>query len=226
MTGKTFVQQNKNDWIAYEMKSPSHRLLTGTGQVLAVSDEAVAYFNDGAIHIVAMDGKVLGSFGIAPGKAVSPFLPAPIALPMMRFLGHDYLLSENGSQMDILDLDGKAIRRMEKPDGWGPRIGESLDGSRILFDRSTRHIPPSQKFEEEAIAAATLGMGVGEERPNGEMVLVIDTGSGKSCFEWNTSTNLLRSEFHADISPSGRLVGIMTPTTLSIYSLAEACTAR
>jgi hypothetical protein len=227
LTGKTFVQQNKNEWVAYEMKSPSHRLLTGTGRVLCVSDEAVAYFNDGAIHVSGMDGKALGSFGIPPGKALSPLSPAPITLPTIRFLGHDYLWSDNGSYMEILDFNGKAIRTMDRPDGWGFRIGESTDGSRILYDRYTRHIPLTRKIEEEAIAVGTLGMGVGDEEPNGEMVLVIDTKSGKLCFEWSASTNLLvPGQLHADISPSGHLVGIMTPTTLNIYSLPEACGAQ
>jgi hypothetical protein len=70
-------------------------------------------------------------------------------------------------------------------------------------------------------------MGVGDEEPNGEMALVIDTRSGKQCFEWNSSTNLLvGGQLHADIDPSGRLVAIMSPTALNIYKLPEECVAK
>ena len=107
----------------------------------------------------------------------------------------------------------------------GHQVGQSSDGNRLLYDRYTRHIPLTQKMEEEATAAATMGMGVGDEKPNGEMVLLIDTRSGKRCFEWNGRTTWWR-QFHADIDPSGRLVAIMTRTTLNIYSLPVACVAN
>lgn len=36
---------------------------------------------------------------------------------------------------------------------------------------------------------------------------------------------LVAGQFHADIDPSGRLIAIMTPTTLNICRLPEGCVA-
>lgn len=228
-TGETFVKQDRNDWVAYKMERPRQRILSGTGTILSISDDAVAYFDDGTVHVEGMDGTSLGSFASPPPKTLNfgSYSITPKSIPTLRFLGRNRLWYENGSDERILDFNGKPIQTLERPDGWGFRIGQSSDGSRILYDRYTRHIPLAQKIEEEAIAAATMGMGVGDEEPNGEMVLVIDTRSGKPCFEWNSNTNLLvAGQLHADIDPSGKLIAIMTPTALSIYSLPEVCVAQ
>jgi hypothetical protein len=66
-TGETFVDQDVNGWVAYKMERPTQRLLTGTGRVLSVSDEAVAYVNEGTVHIDEIDGKPLGSFTVTSG---------------------------------------------------------------------------------------------------------------------------------------------------------------
>ena len=215
-TGETFVKQGRNGWVAYKIGRPPERIRAGLGSVLSVSDEAVIYVDNGAAHIEGMDRKPLGSFAVTPR-----------ALPTVRFLGHDHLWLQNGSQVEILDFNGKPIQTLERPDGWGFRIGQSSDGGLILYDRYTRRIPLAQKIEEDAIAIATMGVGVGDEKPNGEMVLVIETRSGRQCFEWNSSTNLLLAgQFHADIDPSGRLIAIMTRNTLNVYALPEGCVAN
>jgi hypothetical protein len=224
-TGQTFVKQDRDEWAAYKMERPRQRILSGAGAILSVSDDALAYFDEGTVHIQGMDGTTLGSFATVPPKTLTfgSVSITPKSIPTLRFLGHDRLWSENGSDVKILNFNGKLIQTLDRPDGWGVNIGQSSDGSRILYDRYTRHIPLAQKIEEGAAAA----MGVGaDEKPNGEMVLVIDTRSGKQCFEWNSSTNLLvAGQFHADIDPSGRLIAIMTPTTLNIYRLPEGCGA-
>jgi hypothetical protein len=224
-TGETFVKQDPDDWVAYKMERPRQQILAGTGRILSISDDAVAYFDDGTVHIEGMDGTTLGSFATPTSKTLNfgsyPIAPKPI--PTLRFLGRDRLWSENGSDVKILDFSGKTIQTLERPDGWGFRIGQSSDGSRILYDRYTRHVPLARKIEETA--AAAMGVGADEES-NGELVLVIDARSGKKCFEWNSSANLLvAGQFHADIDPSGRLIAIITPTTLNIYRLPERCVA-
>jgi hypothetical protein len=222
-TGETFVHQTKNQWAAYKMDHPQHRILEGAGLVLSVSDDSIAYLDSGAVHIEGLDGSPLGSFATAVPKPLvfGSVTTTPKVIPTLRFLGRDRLWSESGSDVRILDFNGKAIQTLDKPDGWGFRIGQSSDGSRILYDRHTRHIPLAEKIRQEEIAK----MGVGaDEEPNGEMVLVIDTKSGNKCFEWSSQTNLLAvAQYHADIDPSGRLVAIMTPTTLSIYELPKVC---
>ncbi|MGB0011175.1 MAG: hypothetical protein WBQ03_06180 [Candidatus Sulfotelmatobacter sp.] len=224
-TGETFVKQDRNDWVAYKMELPRQRILSGTGTILSVSDDALAYFDEGTVHIEGTDGTTLGSFATLPPKTLTfgSSSITPKSIPMLRFLGRDRLWSEDGSDVRILDFSGKTVQTFERPDGWGFRIGQSSDGSRILYDRDTRHIPLARKIEKNA--AAAMGAGADEE-PNGETVLVIDTRSGKQCFEWNSSANLLvAGQFHADIDPSGRLIAIMTPTTLNIYRLPQSCVA-
>ncbi|MGA2352925.1 MAG: hypothetical protein ABSG02_00415 [Terriglobales bacterium] len=210
-TGETFVKQNQHVWVAYKMGPPPERIREGIGAVLSVSNEAVAYLDQGTVHIEGMDGKPLGMFALK-------------ARPTIRFVGHDRLWVESGSEVEIADFNGKLIQTLEKPDGWGFRIGQSSDGSRILYDRYTRHISLAQKAEEDAVAVVTLGVGVGDEGANAEMVQVIDTRSGKKCFEWNSRKNLLvAGQFHADIDPSGRLIAIMNRTALNIYRSPETC---
>lgn len=217
-TGETFVQRSRNDWVAYKMALSPVRIRGGTGQVLSVSDDAVAYVNQGNVRIEGMDGKVLGTFATGPRS---------MAAPMLRFIGKDRLWFDGGGKTEIRDFNGKTFKNFDRPDGWGFRIGQSSDGTRLLLDQYTRHVPLAQTAKETAIAVATLGMGVGDESANGEMVRVIDTKSGKQCFEWNGKIGLLlEGGFHADIDPSGQLIAIMTRTTLTLYSVPEACTAK
>lgn len=226
MTGETFVNQTGNRWVAYKMDHPRRLILEGAGLVLSVSDDAVAYLDGSTVHIEGTDGTPLGSFATAAPKSLTfgSVAITPKVVPTLRFLGRDRLWYESGSDVKILDFNGTLIQTLDKPDGWGFRIGQSSDGGRILYDRHTRHIPPAQKMKEEELAK--LG-DAPEEEPNGEMVLVIDMKSGKKCFEWSSQKNLLVvAQYHADIDPSGRLVAIITPTTLNIYKLPELCGAN
>lgn len=207
------------------MERRPRQILAGTGTILSISDDAVAFFDDGTVHIEGMNGNSPGSFATPPPKTLNlgSYSITPKSIPTLRFLGRNHLWSEGVSDVKILDFNGKPMRTLERPEGWGFRIGQSSDGSRILYDRYTRHIPLAQKIGEAA--AAAMGVGADEE-PNGEMVLVIDASTGKKCFEWNSSTNLLvAGQFHADIDPSGRLIAMMTPTKLNIYRLPESCVA-
>lgn len=215
-TGDTFVKQNQEGWVAYRTVLPPARIREGNGSVLSVSDDAVAYVDKGTIQVEGMEGKHLGSFRVNAK-----------ALPTISFLGPDRLWSEAKAHPEILDFNGRVVQSMKKQDGWGFRIGQSSDGSRMLFDRYTRNVPLGQKISEAAIAIATLGMGVGDEEANGETVVVIDTKNGKKCFEWSSRTDLLlEGHFHADIDPSGRLIAIMSRNWLNFYKLPADCSAQ
>ena len=73
----------------------------------------------------------------------------------------------------------------------------------------------------------TMGMSTDGDVPNGETVRVIDTRSGRPCFEWQAKAKLLPPfGYHADIDPSGRLVAILTQESLAIYRLPDACTVH
>lgn len=215
-TGGTFVEQlNRNLWGAYKMGRPPLSIRTGVGRVLSVSDNAVVYVNDGDVHVEGLEGKSLGSFQINRRSE---------HLLRVHILGHDRLWFATGSRVELRGFDGRVLRKLDSEDGWGFREGQTSDGSRLLYDRYTRHVSTAQRIKEDATAIATMGMGVGDEEANGEKVRVIDTANGKQCFEWESTTGiLLAGDYHADIDPSGQLVAIMTRSDLKVYRLPKDC---
>lgn len=97
----------------------------------------------------------------------------------------------------------------------------------MLYDQYTRHVSVFQRFGEYAVAIASLGLGVADENSNGELVRVVDTTNGKICFEWHATKDMAEvGHYHADIAPSGQLVATLTQTTLAVYQLPTACTAK
>jgi len=63
----------------------------------------------------------------------------------------------------------------------------SEDGKRILFHNFGRKISIFRNAGEIALAVGTLGAGVADEQSNREEVLVLDTATGNSCFDWRRS---------------------------------------
>jgi len=218
-SGETFVEQlNGNLWVVSKMDRPPVRIRTGTGRALCISDDAVVYLNDGTVHVEGLDGKSLGEFGAGLSSE---------RLLRVHLLGRDRLWFASGSVVEIRSFDGRVLRKLKSEDGWGFREGQTLDGSRLLYDRYTRHVSIGQRIKEDATAIATMGMGVADEEANGEMVRVIDTVNGKQCFEWDgTAGILLAGDYHADIDPSGRFVAIMTRANLRIYPLPKDCSTQ
>ena len=182
------------------------------------SDDAVALLDQDAVRIEDMKGGILGSF--QAGVSAN-------AIPGTKLLGLNRLWFQSGGHPEIRDFSGKTFLKLNKEDGWGFRMGQSTDGTRLLYDRYTRHVGLAQSLKEDALGLATMGMSADSQRSNGELVRVIDTTSGKQCFEWDSKTDLLvEGGYHADIDPSGKLVAILTQTNLSVYKLPEVCTAE
>jgi hypothetical protein len=192
----------------------------GQGRLLDHAANVAAYFDQGTVRIVGFDGKLLGSFNAGSSSRQ--------LIPLIRFLGQDRLLFQGGGRLEVRDYNGEVLRRLRRLEhGWGDRIAQSADGNRLLFDSLTRHVGFAQSIKEKALVLPTMGLSADGEVPNGEMVRVVDTGSGRLCFEWKgDATFLPRFGSHADIDPSGRLVAIVTQETLAIYRLPSACTVQ
>lgn len=201
------------------VSTAGEKIPNGNGRLLAHSAIAAAYLDQGIVRIQGMDGRLLGSF--VAGIPSDKFIPAAL------FLGSDRLWFQRSGTPEIRDFNGKVLLKLDKPDGWGGRMGKSDDGTRLMYDRYTRHVGLAQTIMEGALVLPTMGMSTDGDVPNGEMVSVIDTESGKRCFEWNGKEKLLPiGGYHADIDPSGRLVAIMTQGSLAIYRLPDSCSGR
>jgi hypothetical protein len=180
-----------------------------------VSDETIAYIEDGILTINTIDGRRLGSF-----RAAKP----SEAEPKVQFLGRDRLWFDDGKKPQIRDFNGKILLSFKKTDGWGVRTGQSADGSRVVLDLRTRHVSLMQNIKETTVLFLSFGMGVGDESDNGETVRVVDTNTGKLCFEWKSGPEVLSGgDYHADLDPSGHRAAIMTRTSLSIFDLPSTC---
>jgi len=196
------------------------KIAEGQGRMLAHTTSLAAYVDHGSLRIQSFEGKLLGSFEVDPSVEHST---APIS-----FLGEDRILFKGGGRLEIRDFNGKVLRKLKKPDrALGEKIKQSEDGSRLLYDSFTRRVGPAQTIKEDALVVVTHGLSTDGDVPNGEVVRVIDTGSGKPCFEWYGKEKLLEAYGdHADLDPSGGLVAIMTQGSLAIFKLPDACVAK
>jgi hypothetical protein len=94
-----------------------------------------------------------------------------------------------------------------------------------LFDNFGRKISMFRNAGEILLAVGTLGAGVADEQSNREEVLVLDTSTGDSCFDWKRSfaEGSVALAQDAAISPSGEFVAIAAGGTLSVYRLPKVC---
>lgn len=192
----------------------------GHGRLLAHAANLAAYLDRGTIRITGMNGEPLGSFEVVLSRGR--------ASPAISFLGQDRILFQGSGNPEVRDFNGTVLRTLKKPDrALGERTKQSEDGSRLLYDSFTRRVGPAQTIKEKALVVPSMGMSTDGDVPNGEVVRVIDTASGKQCFEWYGKEKLLPPFVdHADIDPSGRLVAIMTQGTVAILRLPDACPTK
>jgi hypothetical protein len=190
------------------------KIADGQGRLLTHTTSLAAYWDHGTVRIQNVDGKLLGSFEVGGRSS-----------PAISFLGQDRILFQQGGGQQIRDFNGKVLRRLTKPGrALGEKTKQSEDGSRLLYDSFTRRVGLAQTIKEDALVEPSMGMSADGYVPNGEVVRVIDTGSGRPCFEWYGKEKLLPPfGDHADVDPSGRLVAIMTQESLAIYRLPDAC---
>jgi hypothetical protein len=203
-------------WKLYRLSDRLELLREGTGDLLSVSNE-VALIQDGKVmKVETLDGKRLGSFS-ASNEAWSYHA---------GLLGNTKLYLDDCKSVRVVDFDGNTQLVMHPRKGCS--LGDtksSADGRRVLFDFTERKVSGLQNVLESVRTITTLGMS-GEEDVNREELRVVDTVTGRLCFEWHRSFPMTYSRVRsAAISPSGEFVAIAAEDTLSIYRLPAACEA-
>lgn len=189
------------------------------GELEAVSDDTVVTRDHDTIRVETLQGTLVSTFAVESITKCATEL---------QIVGQGRFFLEGCGTDRIVDLHGKELARFRPPGGWGlRRRGWSADGTRLLYDQYIRTVPFLQSFAEDAIAIATLGAGAVEEKATGEEVRVVDTTTGMTCFEWKDPKHLTEEGvYHADISPSGHLVALVTWNELFVYRLPQICTEK
>jgi hypothetical protein len=206
------------DWKVYQLGPPLSLVRSGTGEVLSVSDDFVVFRGDRDVWIERIEGGAEGSFQVPPRST---------CYGKVTILGKNRLLMTGCNHDQVIDFHGKELTQLPRRDGWGFRYGQALDGSRVLFDIYTRRISLLQRAYEFLESLVSLGMGPMIDS-NGETIRVVDTTRGGICFELDSPDRLFGrpGEYHADISPSGRYVAVVTPSALSVYRLPSSCAVQ
>lgn len=198
---------------AFQLTIPPSAIDENTGQLMAVSDEALVYSTSDTIRVVTIEGKTLGSIR-ANGLNRYP--------NSIEFAGPGHLYFSLSGDEHISNFEGTSIVRVQPPDGWGFRNGWSADGHRLLFD----HYRSNLSLGERVIGVITEALGtVSPEEPNSEVIRVIDVSSGRACLNLESVATLFgkAGSYHADLSPSGGLIAVGTTHEVSVYRLPTVC---
>lgn len=199
-------------WTVIRLTPEMRTIRNGSGELMSLSDDVIVVRSDNTLRVESFDDRVLGSIMVPKETSGAPIVE--VAGPDRLFLNFDNIHR-------IVDFRGKQISSIPPPPGWGFDHGWSSDGRRVLFDHYTR----KASFAERAIESLGSILVPAPEESNGETITVVDTKTGKVCFRLDGAPNFgSAGRMHADISPSGRLVGVATINTFSVYNLPETCT--
>ena len=215
-SGNTGAAVIKNGWKLYQIRSQKELIREGKGSFRSVSDEVVVFQDSNVMRIETLQGNPLGSFFVKP-ELKCYNVAYPLATNRLYF--------DDCKKIRIVDFGGREQSELHPPNGWRAHQFWSRDGKRILFDNFSRKISMLRNAGEILVAVGTLGMGVADEQDNREEVLVLDTSSGGSCFDWKRSFPEGSAALAQDaaISPSGEFVAIAAGGILSVYHLPEHC---
>ena len=205
-------------WTLYRLVPQFELVRRGNGEILSVSDDVVVSRGEQEVRIETVEGEARGRFQV-PLRSVCYSRPS--------IVGPGKLLISDCGPSRIVDFSGKELLKIPNPDGWGFRYGLSLDGSRMLFDHYTRRTSVLQRTYEAFESLISLGMGPVIDSI-GEMIRVVDTTNGGVCLDVDSPKKQfgVPGEYHADISPSGHFLALVTGNRLSIYSIPAVCSTR
>jgi hypothetical protein len=214
-SGESAAEWGRTSSKIFRLADRPELLRNVVGNLQAMSDDVLVVHDDKNVRVEDIAGQSLGTF----------VLPS-------RDWGHTALLGSSRLYFDdcrkarILDFAGKTLLEMHLRNVCGQVAGTSADGTRMLLDSNYRKVPPLQHILETAHTISTLGM-IGPEDVNGEEVEVIDTLTGKTCFDWRQKFPLTNAHIRsAAISPSGKLVAIAGRRNLEIYEVPPICGGR
>ncbi len=208
---------SQRQWRLYRLGPPVSLVRSGDGEILSVSDDFVVIRSESVLRVErTSDGTTAGAFAVASRLACAG---------RVTVLGPGRLLMTDCRDDQVIDFQGKRLVTLPRRDGWGFRHGVSADGSRAVFDDFTRRIQVIQRISEFVESVLTFGMSPNIESI-GEEVRVVDTNSGKVCFDLDSPDRQFgrAGEYHADVSPSGRYVAVVDGSNLSVYTLPGSCT--
>lgn len=211
-TGNTVAEWAPGSWKLYHLSDRLEPIREGTGSLQFVSDEVVLIQDGKLMRVETLDGTQLGSFSAPAGGYYTS-----------GSMGSNKLYLDDCESLRIVDFDGKTLTKMRKECSAGDTI-PSADGRLVLFDLTNHKSSGLKHVLERVQAITTLGM-AGPEDVNQEEVRVIDTATGKACFDWHRSfpATLYSRARSAAISPSGEFVAIVAKDKLLIYRLRPEC---
>jgi hypothetical protein len=222
LSGKTIGSNGPNNTWSISRVCPSldcvEEIRNGTGKLQAVSDGQIAILNNSTVRIETIQGKQMGGFKVRSNCATE-----------LEFADKERIYFRSCGHDQIVDLNGRQLVRLRHPGQWGADFRRwSKDGTRLLYDQTVRTVPAQRNIGETTSAVATLGVGAIDEIPNGELVRVLDTITGKICFDWKDPKHLANMGVypHAALSPSGKFVALVTEGELSVYRLPDVCSAE
>ncbi|HWH57270.1 MAG TPA: hypothetical protein VN682_06550 [Terriglobales bacterium] len=215
-SGDIVSQWAPSSWTLYRLTDKVEPLRAGSGELLGISDQFALIQDGSTIRVEGLNGKQVGSF-TAPAGPGGSYASAGA-------LGSSSIYLDDCRDVQIVGLNGNPLRELRPHKGCSEGdTSSSIDGRRMLFDFTDRKVSGPRRVIDGLRSVTTFGM-AGTEAVNHEDVKVVDTVTGKSCFEWQRgfpeTYNQIRS---AAISPSGKFMAIMEANTLSIYPLPDAC---
>lgn len=215
-SGRTVAENTQGGWKVYRLST----VRGGIGSLKSISDEVVVFQDRNVMRTETLERRVLGSFSVAPETK---------CYTSAELLGDNrlYLQGCKGGKR-IVDFDGKERRKLHPPKGCCDYDNRSsADGSRLLFDYTSRKVSALRNVGEILVAFTLFG--AADEMDNREEIQVVDTVTGGTCFDWRRRFAMgsdLRFRKIAAISPSGEFVAIAAEKTLSVFRLPSLCETK
>lgn len=187
-------------WTAYRTYPSVEIIKEGTGQLLSISDEGLLAEEKGRLYFERFDGTQRGEINGERGELVEGG---------RVFQDSGYLSTQ------VSDVNGRFIGRLQRPKGEAEMYWNS-NADRVLFDCFDEHKSFARKVGDVLVPFGQTCCPNNEER-----IRVVEVNTGKICFNYYQRISF--QDRHADISPSGELVAVLTRSSIEIYRLPAHC---